>query len=290
MRSYFSFPFTILQLHYYCPTLAFLLTFQKNPLRPHTYPSAMFSLQRSLYFSLALTTIVWTCHASNPRIRGRADIASQSTSESSETSNQETYDSSKREHRSLSSSTNSTTCAAISVSGFPSCAAFCEQETGYSLNTFIELAHSSSGNQYCCACFSGDAYCSDDIPECTNYVNLDFGGLSIKWNNSKEDEKQEAQEAEVPETVDVSMNVSCMEANVTDSLACLDFCDMETGANSTSEYRGNAARERYFCVCSNTLVAGENATYCQDNMTDRWKEALSNSTVLPLSTRLGIIP
>lgn len=250
----------------------------------------MFSLKRTLSLSLALTTVVWTCHASHPRIRGRSDISPQSSAAAPETNNQEAHETSKSEHRSLS--TNSTSCAAISVNGFPSCAAFCEKETGYSLNTFIELAHSSDGSQYCCACFSGDAYCSDDIPECTDYVNIDFSGLSVKWNNSEEDDKEEAKDAEIPGTVDVGMDVSCMEANVTDSLACLDFCDVEAGANSTSqyEYRGNAARERYFCVCSNTLVAGGNATYCQDNMTDRWKEALSNSTVLPLSTRLGIMP
>jgi hypothetical protein len=177
-------------------------------------------------------------------------------------------------------STTSTSCAAISVDGFPTCAAFCEQETGYSLNTFMEVDHGPNGRQLCCACFSGDAYCSDDIPECVDYVNLDFNGLSIKWYNS---------EPEEPEIVDVSMNVSCVESNITSSLACLDFCEEKTG-DPTTEYRSNSTGVTVFCVCSSSIVAGGNATYCSDNMSDRWKEALSNSTILPLSTRLGFIP
>jgi hypothetical protein len=257
----------------------------------------MFSLKRTVCLSLVGTSILWSCQASSSRIRRRATVSDQSFSSAStatrtEIQNQELENDVSRDetHRHLSG--NATTCAAISVSGFPSCAAFCESKTGYTLNTFIELDHGASGKQYCCACFSGDAYCSDDIPECVDYVNLDFSGLSIKWNNSEGNEVEAETLAQTePPTglVDIGMNVSCMDANVTDSLSCVDFCEEKTG-DSTSEYRGNAARERYFCVCSNTLIGGGNATYCQDNMSDRWKDALSNSTILPLSTRLGVLP
>jgi hypothetical protein len=242
------------------------------------YTSTMLSLIPTISICLVFT-LLWTCQSSQPRTRRRANVQGKNTSTKTRGEEIKMVASEKKLRRELSE--KETTCAAISVVGFPSCAEFCEQETGYSLNTFMELDHGPNGKQLCCACFSGDAYCSDDIPECVDYVNLDFSGLSIKWYNSGE--------AEESDIVNVSMNVSCVEANVTNSLACLDFCEEATG-NATSEYRSNTVQDKFFCVCSSSLVAGGNTTYCSDNMSDRWKEALSNSTVLPLSTRMGIMP
>jgi hypothetical protein len=230
-------------------------------------------------FTLCLVAMMlWNCQASQPRTRRRASVQEKATSSTNQ-GEEITIDASQNKLR-RELTTESTTCAAMSVDGFPSCATFCEQRTGYSLNTFMELDHGPNGKQLCCACFSGDAYCSDDIPECVDYVNLDFSGLSIKWYNSEEDNS---------DSVDVSMNISCVESNITDSLACLDFCEEVTG-NSTNEYRSNASGAKFFCVCSSSMVAGGNATYCSDNMSDRWKEALSDSTILPLTTRIGLLP
>lgn len=236
----------------------------------------MVSLHRTVSLYLFFTTTFWSCQASHSRIRRRDSYEEKSTPK--QRGQIENGASRNEQHRELS--TNSTTCAAIAVDGFPSCAAFCENQTGYSLNTFIEMEQEDDSKQYCCACFSGDAYCSDDIPECVDYVNLDFGGQSINWDYSGE--KEDA-------NIDVSMNVSCVDVDVTSTLACLDFCEVETG-DATSEYRGISARDRYFCVCSSTLVPGGHATYCSDNMSDRWRHALSNTTVLSLSTRAGVMP
>ncbi|KAG7350265.1 hypothetical protein IV203_009625 [Nitzschia inconspicua] len=236
--------------------------------------------------------MVWSCQASHPRIRGRSEAVTEKKSlPHSSTATSSNNDSTKRSHtqRDLSTTTsNTTTCSAVSVDGFPSCAAFCEQQTGYSLNTFIELDHGETGTQYCCACFSGEAYCSDDIPECTDYVNLDFSGLSIKWNNA-EGKKDEDPEVDSSGKLNITMGVSCMDINVTNSLACVDFCEAESG-DSSYEYRGNAGLEKFYCVCSSTLNTNGTVSYCQDNMSERWMEALSNSTILPLSTRMGVLP
>jgi len=158
------------------------------------------------------------------------------------------------------------------------------------LNTFIVLdgpaKSSATGKspvkQYCCACFSGDAYCSDDIPECIDYVNLDFGGVSTNWNTSKEKDKPKG-------SVDISSSVSCIETNVTDTLACIDFCEQETGETS-HEFGSNVDTDEYYCVCSSTIIGGGTATYCSDNVSQNWEEALASSTVLPVGARLAHIP
>lgn len=279
--------------------LADLPYFQSN-VHLATTNTMLYQKRTVCLFLVVVTSMIWSCRATNPRIRRRAVITQEPSSSSTSTTatqNQEEMEndpaSTTTDHLQGAQSTNNnnSTCAAISVSGFPSCAAFCEQETGYSLNTFIELDHGSNGKQYCCACFSGDAYCSDDIPECVDFVNLDFSGLSIKWNNSEEKDEESTQvETSSAGLVDTSMDVSCMDINVTDSLSCLDFCQDEAG-DSNYQYRGNAARERYYCVCKSTLIEGENVLYCQDSMSDRWKEALGNLTILPLTTGMGgIVP
>jgi hypothetical protein len=150
------------------------------------------------------------------------------------------------------------------------------------------MERGSGEKQYCCACFSGEAYCSDGIPECQDYVNLDVGGLSIKWNQSQQDD-EDRKSTDVAAEADASENVSCMDLNVTDTLSCIDFCEELTG-DTAHEFGSNDKVEKYYCVCSSTLLGEGTAEYCSDGMPDTWKEALSNSTVLPVRSRLGMLP
>ena len=155
------------------------------------------------------------------------------------------------------------------------------------------MERGSGANQFCCACFSGDAYCSDDIPECQDYVNLDVGGLSIKWNQSQQakDGPTNSTESptESPTAMDLSDDLSCLDLNVTDTLSCIDFCQELTG-ETAHEFGSNFEFDKYFCVCSSTILGEGTAEYCSDGMSDTWKEALSNSTILPVGSRLGRLP
>jgi hypothetical protein len=150
-------------------------------------------------------------------------------------------------------------------------------------------------SQLCCACFSGDAYCSDDIPECTDYVNLDYNGVSNKWNNSEENDNDEdvfdaaAVISNSSTIVNSNSSISCLELNVTNTLACIDFCEEETG-DTSHEFGFDDVGEEYYCVCSSTILGGGTATYCSDNMSDNWHNALANSTILPIGARLILLP
>ncbi len=239
----------------------------------------MFVLKRIISISCVLSWMLWSCRVSSAsRIRRR--VTRHGTSANFGQENR-IHDASIERQRDLSSeSTEVTTCASIGVDGFDPCAAYCSEKTGVSLNTFIEMDTSPSSKQYCCACFSGNAYCSDDIPECIQYVNLDVGELNIEWKQYNESEA----------TVAPSHNISCIDMNVTNTLSCIDFCEEKTGNSTKYEFRSDNNTNLFYCVCNSTLLGGGGTpSYCSDNVPISWIAALTNSSILPIE-RMGILP
>jgi hypothetical protein len=194
-------------------------------------------------------------------------------------------------------------CIPSLIMDFESCSAFCMETTESPLNTFIVLDGpkpfvngTDEDLQFCCACFSGYAYCSDNIPECSDYTNLDDGTFdSVELNTDAHVvgmEDTDSNDSEPPsptvapstmvlddlmDTMMVNESMSCVDdANVTDSTGCAGFCANKTGVPSHA-FGSQPEMDEYYCICS-VMLDGENI-FCSDNMEDGWDDSFNNSTI-----------